>query len=121
MRILLVEEEEDELMWLVKKLSKAGHEVNYSSTGGGGYACWKIHRPDFVVTDYQCGGKRIRNGLELIAAIRAVCPLQAFIMQTASANILPPFGVPVLRKPYRRRQLLRLLVPTTQALLPLGY
>jgi CheY-like chemotaxis protein len=120
-KILVVEDDADQLRWLKKNLSRLGHEVICTMDGDTAFASWRIQRPfDFVVTDYQYRGKRTRNGLELVAAVRAVDPLQKFILQTSDENLVPPFGVPMLIKPYSFRRLLKLLEPSAQASLPLA-
>lgn len=122
MRILLVEDDADHLRWLRGNLGNLGHETICCMDGDTAFASWQIQRPfDFVVTSQLFHGRKIKTGLELIVAIRAVDPLQAFVMETLDENLAPPFAVPVLVKPFPFRRLLRLLEPSAQASLPLGY
>jgi DNA-binding NtrC family response regulator len=115
MKILVVEDDEAQLLWLRKRLTEAGHEVRAGHDGDSGLKIWRSFGPfDIVVTDYRYPGKTIRNGVDLIAAIRSIDPLQEFIMQTSERNLPPPLSVPVLQKPYQIRQLLKLLKPSPQ-------
>ena len=121
MRILVVENDGDQIRWLRRNLSKAGHEVICTMDGDCALGSWKIQRPfDFVVTCSLLRGKKIKSGVELVAAIRAADPLQEFVMQVGDKDPVP-FAVPVLCKPYSFRRLLKLLEPTAQASLPLRY
>jgi DNA-binding NtrC family response regulator len=120
-RILLVEDDPGQLLCLRKGLSRLGHEVICTMDGDCAFGSWRIQRPfGAVVLESRFQGKRVWNGFELIAAIRAIDPLQAFVMQTGDENLVPPSGVPVIYKPYSFRRLLRRLEPTAQASLPLG-
>jgi two-component system, OmpR family, response regulator VicR len=121
MKILLVEDDRAVLDWLETSLSERGFEVHVAHDGDEGFATWKIRRPyDLVITDYRYPGKTIRNGLELITAIRAIDPLQAFVIQTAESKLTPPLGVPLLRKPYRFHRLLKLIKTPVHPSLPLS-
>lgn len=121
MKILVVEDDAALLDWLATGLSERGYEVHVAHDGDEGFATWKIHRPfDLVITDYRYPGTTIRNGLELINAIRAIDPFQRFIIQTAETNLTALLGVPLLRKPYRFHRLFKLIKTPVQPLLPLS-
>jgi two-component system, OmpR family, response regulator VicR len=121
MKILVVEDDEAQLLWLKKRLTEAGHDVRAAHDDDWALRMWRSFGPlDVVVTDYRYPGKTIRNGLDLIAAIRSIDPLQAFVMQTSERNLTPPFGVPMLQKPYQIHRLLKLLKPSAQRMLPYG-
>ena len=110
MKILVVEDDVLQSSWLEAKLADRGHCVRVASDGDTALARWKKHSPfDIVITDFRYPGKTIRNGLDLIAAVRSIDPLQAFVVQTAERNLTAPFGVKVLSKPYPIQRLLRLI------------
>jgi two-component system response regulator ParR len=112
MKILLVEDDEAQLLWLKKRLTEAGHEVRAVHDGDLALKMWRSFKPfDMVVTDYRYPGKTIRNGLDLIAAVRSIDPLQAFVRQTSEKKLTPPVGVQMLQKPYRIHRLLKLIRP----------
>ena len=112
---------EDDLLqssWLETSLTERGHEVHCAYEGDDALRVWKFYRPDLVITDYRYPGKTIRNGLDLIRAVRSIDPLQAFVIQTYERNLAAPFGVKVLRKPYPIQRLLRLMKMPVESLLP---
>jgi CheY-like chemotaxis protein len=120
MKILLVEDDEEVMYWLSTRLSEAGHEILSAVEGDWALATWKTHHPfDCVVTDNLFPGKAVWNGRMLIDAIRAIDPGQPFVMQTTSASVDLPRGVPLLRKPYRIGRLLRMLASAKSQRLPL--
>src|SRR5579864_5945661 len=119
MRLLLCEDDPDQLRWLEKSfLSIDGYDTYSAYNADEAWEVYQMVQPDVVVTDYQCGGKKLRNGVELIQAIRRVNPHQHCILQTNERGILIP-GVPQLHKPYGLQQLLRALRLPVQPLLPL--
>lgn len=129
MKILVLEGDRDQLLSLETRLTEEGHEIRGAYSGKWGLKMWRSFGPfDVVITDYSfvtdpssLVGEQIKNGLELIAAIRAVDPLQGFILQTSGENLTVPFGVKLLKKPYAFRRLLRLLEPSAQGGLRLSY
>ncbi len=85
MKILMVEDDEAQLLWLRKSLSDAGHEVRSVHDGDLGLAMYKKFLPfDVVITDYCYPRKAIPDGLALIRAIRALDPQQLIIKRRAS-------------------------------------
>ncbi len=117
MKILVVEDDILQSSWLERSLGEAGHEIHCASDGDDALRAWKLHHPDVVVTDYRYPGRIVRNGLELVAAVRSIDPLQAFVIQTSERNLAAPFGVKVLRKPYPIQRLLRLMKMPVEPLL----
>ena len=120
MKILVVEDDEAQLLWLRESLSEAGHEVRGAHNGDWALKMWRGFRPfDVVITDYCYPGKSIPNGLVLIERIRTIHPGQPFIMQTGAEKVDLARGIPLLRKPYPIGRLLRLLASAKQQRLPL--
>jgi DNA-binding NtrC family response regulator len=110
MKILIVEDDLLQSSWLENSLNEHGHDVRCASGGDEGLRSWEFYRPEIVITDYRIVPQVvIRNGLDLIAAIRSIDPLQQFVLQTAEKDLKPPIGVPLLRKPYKFRQLAKLI------------
>jgi hypothetical protein len=126
-RILVVEGDMDQICCLRKRLILIGHEVLGARDRRWGLRVWKNFRPfDLIVSEFVfakersfINGPKIENVLELVAAIRAVEPLQRFILQTSGENLTVPFSVKLLKKPYAFRRLAKLLEPSPQMTLPL--
>jgi DNA-binding NtrC family response regulator len=115
MKLLVVEDDEAQLSWLEANLADRGHCVRVASDGDTALARWNKYSPfDVVITDYRFPGETIRSGLDLIAAVRSIDPLQAFVIQTSERNLAAPFGVRLIHKPYRFHRLLKLLKTPTQ-------
>jgi CheY-like chemotaxis protein len=119
MRIVVCEDDPDQLRWLKENLTSSGHEVFCAMDGDCAFTCWKIYQPDLVLTDYFFPGKLVQDGKQLIEAIREVDPSQPFICQTRSSNAVLPCGVPRLLKPYHIRRVLRMIARTKRQWLPL--
>lgn len=120
MRILVVEDEIRQQEWLTRNLSDTGHEVTTACDGDWALALWMSNRPfDVVITDYLFLSKKVPTGKHLIELVRAIDPGQPFIMQTASASVELPRGIPFLHKPYPIRRFLRLIASARQQRLPL--
>jgi CheY-like chemotaxis protein len=102
----------------------AGYEVVQTHFGDGGLALYRKDGPfAFVLADYRfIPGTHIKGCLQLVTAIHEINQLQQMAIMTAEANEvrrnLPEAlrHLPVLRKPFRIEQLLRLL---RQPVLPL--
>jgi hypothetical protein len=85
--------------------------------GDGGLSLYKKGRPfEFVLFDYRfIPGSEIKNGVQLVTAIRGINPVQRMAIMTADPNEarkkppLPLRFLPVLGKPFRIEQLLQLL------------
>jgi CheY-like chemotaxis protein len=120
MKILVVEDEERQLMWLKRSLSEAGHEVRGAPDGTWALKMYRSFGAfDVIVTDSLFPGKEAMNGNLLIELIRAIDPGQPFIVQTSSESVELPRGVPLLRKPYPIGRLLRLIASARDQRLPL--
>ena len=117
MKILVVEDDLLQSSWLENSLNDCGYEARCAYEGDDALCMWKLYCPDLVITDYRYPGKTIRNGLDLIAAVWSIDPLQAFVMQTAEKNLAVPFGVRVIWKPYPLHRLLRLIKVSSSPLL----
>lgn len=117
MRILIADDDDAQVRWLEKNfLSVDGFDTYTAYNADEAWETYQTAQPDVVVTDYQCGGKKLRNGVELIEAIRVVNPHQLCILQTSAKGTLIP-GVPQLHKPYGIQQLKRMLRLPVQPLL----
>lgn len=120
MKILVVEDQICQQEWLTRNLNNAGHEVTTACDGDWALALWMSNRPfDVVITDYLFLSKKVPTGKHLIELVRTIDPNQPFIMQTASASVELPRGIPFLHKPYPIRRLLRLIASAKQQRLPL--
>ena len=130
MKILVVEGDNSQLLWLKRSSSDAGHEVHCARNGDLALAIYKTLCPfDVVVT----GGRlrkwawtgdgavavAIRKGTDLIECIRAIDPGQPFVMQAKSECMELPVGVPMLCQPYAIGRLLRMLASAKSQRLPL--
>lgn len=116
MKILVVEGDGVHRRWLRASLTQRGHEVRRAHNGAWGLKMWKAFGPfDLVI------GELTRDGLDLIASIRAIDPLQALVMQTRDPSFAPPLGVPVIHKPSPIHRLLRLMQESVQPSLPLRW
>jgi len=120
MRLLIVDDDPGQLYFLEKSFISLDGYDTYSAYNAD--EAWEVYQTvpgiDVVITDYQCGGKKLRNGVELIQAIRKMNPHQHCILQTSERGTLLP-GTPQLHKPFGIRQLMRLLRLPVQPLLPL--
>ena len=124
MRILLVDDDDALLSFLAKELENRGCDVHQSSSGDEAIHVWRRLGPwEVVLTDYRFFlGTKIRDGAQLAAAIHGINPLQAMAIMTAdpqgARSNLPKAlrSLPILRKPFRVDQVLRLL---RQPVLPL--
>ena len=124
MKILLVDDDDALSSFLAKKLEEGGFEVLQTHFGDGGLNLYQEHAPwEFVLSDYLfVPGIRIRDGVQLVAAIHGINSRQQMAIMTAdpeeAKRKLPEalWGLPVLRKPFKLGQVLRLL---RQPVLPL--
>ena len=124
MKILFVDDDDTLTSSLAKELENRGCDVHQSSSGDEAFHVWQRLGPwELVLTDCRFfPGTKIRDGAQLAAAIHGVNPLQTMAMMTAdpkeARRKLPQAlqHLPVLRKPFRIEQLLRLL---RQPILPL--
>ena len=109
LRILVVDDDDVLRRWLCTQLEPRGFRVWEESQGDEALAAYLNHGPwDFVLSDlYFFRGEKIRNGLELVQAIRAVCPEQPMAIQTSEPGVNAPCAL--LRKPYTLGALLKVL------------
>jgi CheY-like chemotaxis protein len=125
MKILLVDDDDALLSFLAKELGNRGCDVHLSSSGDEAFHVWQRLVPwELVLTDYRFfPGTKIKDGVQLAAAIHAINAHQQMAMMTAdpieARRNLPDDlrRLPVLRKPFRLEQLLRRL---RQPVLPLA-
>ncbi|MGB7900801.1 MAG: hypothetical protein WCC71_20855 [Candidatus Sulfotelmatobacter sp.] len=125
MRILIVGGDDDALVSsLTEELESRGFDVLLTHFGDGGLDLYKKHGPwEFVLTDYRfIPGVKIKDCIQLVTAIHLINPFQQMAIMTDDSREcrekLPQAlrYLPVLRKPFRIEQLLRLL---RQPVLPL--
>ena len=124
MRILIADHDDDLLSFLSEELEARGLEVLATHTGDAGLYLYQKHGPwELVLTDYRfIPGVKIKDGVQLVTAIHEINPHQRMAMMTAdpkeAGEKLPRalWHLPVLPKPFRVEQLLRLL---RQPVLPL--
>jgi DNA-binding response OmpR family regulator len=124
MKILIVSGDDALLSSLTEELESRDFQVLPTHFGDGGLSLYKKDGPfAFVLVDYWfIPGVNIKNCMELMTAIHLINPFQQMAIMTSEANEvrrnLPQTlqGMPILRKPFRVEQLLRLL---RQPVLPL--
>lgn len=117
MKLLFCDDDPDQIHWLEKSfLSVDGYDVYSACNADEAWELYQAAQPDVVVTDYQCGGNKLRDGIELIQAIRSVNPNQRCIIQTSKRQKLID-GIPQLHKPFLLRSLQRILRLPVQPLL----
>ena len=124
MRILLVDDDDSLLSFLAKELGNRGCDVHQSSSGDEAFHVWRRLCPwELVLTDYRFfPGSKIKDGAQLATAIHGINPAQRMAIMTAdpqdARRNLPKAlqHLPILRKPFRIEQVLRLL---RQPVLPL--
>jgi ActR/RegA family two-component response regulator len=112
------------LSFLARKLHSRGYEVVATHFGDGGLSLYKSDGPfEFLLSDYHfIPGSEIKNGVELLNAIHGINSVQRMALMTAhyreAREKLPQAlrFLPVLEKPFRFEQVLRLL---RQPVLPL--
>ena len=117
MKILLVDDDDALLSLLAKELENRGCDIHQSSSGDEAFNVWQRLGPwDLVLTDYRFfPGTKIKDGAQLAVAIHRINPFQKMAMMTSdpkdARRNLPQAlqHLPVLRKPFRIEQLLRLL------------
>jgi CheY-like chemotaxis protein len=125
MEILIVDDDDALRSWLTGELEARGCEVLRTHFGDGGLHLFKKHRSfELVLSDYKfIPGQTIKNGAQLVAAIHGINSLQQMAIMTSdpqeARRNLPKVlrGLPILRKPFRVEQVLRLL---RQPVLPLS-
>lgn len=85
-RILLVEDEADirDSLKALLEMSIPGVDVALAATGAQGLSVLNSHRADLIITDYRMPGM---NGLDFLAAARALSPETPRIMMTAYPDL----------------------------------
>lgn len=109
LRILVVDDDDVLRSWLRAQLEPRGFDVWEEFEGDEALAAYLRKGPwDFVLSDlYFFRGEKIRNGLDLVRAIAAVCPEQPMAIHTSEPGVEGPCAV--LRKPYTLAALLKFL------------
>jgi len=117
MKILIVDDEDTLLSFLAEELGARGFEVLQTHFGDGGLDLYQKDGPfAFVLSDYRfVPGAKIKDGVQLVTAIHESNPHQRMAMMTADPKEvrekLPKalWHLPVLVKPFKVEQLLRVL------------
>ena len=117
MKILIVDDEDALRGFLAKELEARGYEVLQTHTGDEGLELYRKNGPfALVLSDYRfTPGTRIKDGVQLVAAIHETNPSQKMAIMTAVPNEarekLPKalWHLRVLVKPFKLEQVLRLL------------
>jgi DNA-binding response OmpR family regulator len=117
MKILIVGGDDALLSSLTEELESRDFEVLPTHFGDGGLSLFRKDGPfALVLADYRfIPGVTIKDCMQLVTAIHEINPLQPMAVMTAEANEvrrnlpLTLRHLPVLRKPFRVEQLLRLL------------
>jgi DNA-binding response OmpR family regulator len=125
MKILLVDDDDGLRSLIAKELESRGYEVVQTHFGDGGLHLFTKNRSfELVLSDYKfIPGQTIKNGAQLLTAIHAINALQQMALMTSDPHgaqgKLPKVlrGLPILRKPFRLEEVLRLL---RQPVLPLS-
>jgi CheY-like chemotaxis protein len=116
MRVLICDDDDLIIRWLESQLAARGFEVYTAFGGDEALFSYRKRRPfDYVVTDFRMPGDKIKDGIELVAAIRHIDPLQPIILHTTEEGLQT--SCPVLFKPYPVEKLLRLFRKSLQPLL----
>jgi DNA-binding NtrC family response regulator len=124
MKILIVDDDDSLRSWLAGELEARGYEILQTHFGDGGLHLFKKNGPfALVLSDYKFHpGPTIKDGTQLLTAMHAINSIQQMAMMTSdpqgARRNLPRAlrDLPVLRKPFRFEQVLRLL---RQPVLPL--
>ena len=85
MRILLVDDDDALLSFLAKELESRDCDVYQSSSGDEAFrVCQRLAPWELVLTDYRFfPGAKIKDGVQLAAAIHEISPLQTMAIMTA--------------------------------------
>lgn len=116
-KLLLVEDDPDQLEIRSLILEQAGHEVLGASTRAQALALAQEHQPGLVVMDLRL--PRTADGVALIEALRALSPAPRIVVLsgwTADLATAPEVDA-VLAKPVRTPELIRLVARLSAALL----
>jgi len=118
---ILVVDDEAEVQRMREQLAPRGIEVAGASDADDAFRLWQSEGPwSLVVTELRIApGRSLKDGMELVKAIRTANPSQRTAIHTGEEGLLAA-PVPVLRKPYAMEQLLRVLRPPLLPLSPLS-
>ncbi|MGB9234119.1 MAG: response regulator [Terriglobales bacterium] len=124
MKVLLVDDDEALLYFLATELEDRGFDIRQSHNGDEAFHRWQHEGPfEFVLTDHRfIPGVSIKHGVQLVTAIHGINPLQRMAIMTAdpreAREKLPKAlrNFPMLLKPFRIEQVLRLLREPIQPL-----
>ena len=112
MKILVVDDNQD-ISWFTETvLSYEKHDVKTAKNGDDGYSASRYFKPDIVITDIQMPH---RNGFEMMKNIRSHQPHIKAIYMSANIDLYQSrlemekvkHGAVLLKKPFRRTDLLR--------------
>lgn len=125
MKILIVDDDDALRSLLAKELEQRGCDVHQSSSGDEAFYVWQRIGPwELVLTDYRLiPGVKIKDGTQLVTTIHGINSLQQMAIMTSdpqeARRKLPRAlrALPILRKPCKVEQLIRLL---RQPVLPLN-
>jgi CheY-like chemotaxis protein len=110
-RILLVEDEQEVLRFVSSQLTSLGFEVTSASNGPDALALLRQDGACFDLLFSDVVLPKGMSGVELAARARELCPDLKVLLTSGYAEEVfeqhgrPPEGTPLLRKPYRRREL----------------
>ena len=124
MKILIVDDDDGLRSLLARELGARGYEAVQTHFGDGGLHLYQKEGPwELVLSDHRfIPGVNIKNGAQLVSAIHGINPFQQMAIMTSdpqdARRNLPKAlrHLPILRKPFRIEQVLRLL---RQPVLPL--
>ena len=105
-RILLIDDDDLLRELLATTLAHAGHTVHQAAEGGQGCEIFRTTPVDLVITDIIMPGAY--GGFELARRARAELPDLRIVLASGYAGVdlegVNESGLPLLEKPYRRRQ-----------------
>jgi DNA-binding NtrC family response regulator len=109
MRVLVVDDE-TQVRRIREQLASRGIEVVGTPCADDAFRLWQSEAPwALVVTEFRVTpGEKIRDGMELMKAIRATSGSQRIAIHTSDEGLLAS-PVPVLLSPHSIEQLLRML------------
>jgi len=108
-RVLVVEDSEDQALLLARHFERAGCAVAVVGTAEDAIVAYGERAPDIAVVDLQLPGM---DGFELVARLRRDCPTCVVVV----TSVLDPADFPesdaVLPKPFTRAHVRRVLAET---------
>jgi len=82
-KILIVEDEQDLVILLTKRLMKEGYDVDWVSHGSVAASKVRDHRPDLMILDLMLPGK---DGLTVLREVREIQPELPVLVMTGMQN-----------------------------------